>query len=94
MYRIGINAILNNIDFDVIVKTLIVRCFSENRMQETTQLTITLFLVYTAFLILANPIQFLLVIYSYVVDNRATPYRFAVFQLLKTIFEMVNNSLW
>ena len=62
-------------------------------MQETTQMTITLFLVCTAFLVLANPIYFLLVFYSFV-DNKATPERFAVFQLLKTVFEMVNNSLW
>ena len=58
------------------------------KIQENRQLTLILVLVCTAFLLLANPIYFLLVVYSFV-DNKATPQRFAVFQFLKTICEMV-----
>ena len=58
------------------------------KIQENRQLTLILVLVCTAFLLLANPIYFLLVVYSFV-DNKATPHRFAVFQFLKTICEMV-----
>ena len=54
-------------------------------------MTITLFLVCTAFLVLANPINFLLVYYSYV-DNKTSPEVFATFKLIKTIFEMVKLS--
>ena len=63
------------------------------KIQENRQLTLTLILVCTAFLLLANPIYFLLVVYSFV-DNKATPQRFAVFQFLKTIFELVSSMVF
>ena len=57
--------------------------------QENRQLTLTLVLVCSSFLLLATPLYFLLVVYSFV-DNKASPERFATFQLIKTIFEQVN----
>ena len=57
--------------------------------QENRQLTLTLVLVCTSFLLLATPLYFLLVVSSFL-DNKASPERFATFQLIKTIFEQVN----
>ena len=56
--------------------------------QESRQLTLTLILVCSVFLFLATPTYVLITVYSFV-DNMATPRRFAIFQLLKTIFEQV-----
>ena len=59
-------------------------------MQETRQLTFTLFLLCTAFLVLANPINFLLIYYSFV-DNQATPEGFCYVSPIKPILNILNT---
>ena len=61
------------------------------KAQDNRQLTLTLVLVCTSFLLLATPLYFLLAYYSFV-DNKASPKTFATFQLIKTIFEQVFST--
>ena len=57
-------------------------------MQEGRQLTLTLILVCVAFLVLATPLYTLIAIFTFV-DAMTSPKRFAVFTLIKNIFEQV-----
>ena len=57
-------------------------------MQEGRQLTLTLILVCVAFLVLATPLYTLIAVFTFV-DAMASDKRFAVFTLMKNIFEQV-----
>ena len=62
------------------------------KSQEGRQLTMTLILVCVAFLVLATPLYSLIALFTFM-DAMANPKRFAVFTLIKNIFEQVCEYL-